>query len=204
MNLLGAASGLIQAPNPNQRIVYQSSSGYAAPSKSNAFVKTPKYQTATAFTGSIAAAVTNTSPPILTVTAITQGQLAANQSVQTTPPVNIVKQLTGTAGGIGTYLLAGNPPTLGSGALTSLDTFMGQVQALGYKDLQQVDGLNLNGTRRKIYLFGVSSGVVRSLQKGGDLLTDGNGDVWLVAMVLEQWQHGEGWASVAVTLQDGS
>jgi hypothetical protein len=38
--------------------------------------------------------------------------------------------------------------------------------------------------------------------KGGDLLTDGNGDVWLVAMVLEQWQHSNGWCSVAVTLQN--
>jgi hypothetical protein len=85
------------------------------------------------------------------------------------------------------------------------DTFKGvqmQVQALTFKDLQQVDGLNLNGTRRAIYMNGQADGVVRSMMKGGDLitLTDGpNAGTWLVAMTLEQFS---GWCKVAVTLQN--
>ena len=78
-------------------------------------------------------------------------------------------------------------------------TLSGQVQALQYKDLQQLDALNLQGTRRKVYLYGVKDGVVRSLSKGGDLLTDEDDNVWLVAQVLEQWPD---WCSVAVTLQN--
>lgn len=79
-----------------------------------------------------------------------------------------------------------------------------QVQAETYKDIQQLDGLNLNGTRRVIYINGKVDGLVRSTNKGGDLitLTDGpNAGVWLVVMVLEQWPD---WCKVAVTLQNGS
>lgn len=82
----------------------------------------------------------------------------------------------------------------------SPETLDGQIQPMQYKDLQQTDSLNLQGTRRKIYLYGVKDGVVRSLQKGGDVITDHDGATWLVAMVLEQW--GEDWCAVAVTLQD--
>lgn len=83
-------------------------------------------------------------------------------------------------------------------------TFAGvsmQVQALTYRDLVQTSGLNLNGTRRAIYMNGRADGVVRSLMKGGDLvtLTDGpNAGVWLVDQVIEQWSD---WVKVAVTLQ---
>lgn len=78
-----------------------------------------------------------------------------------------------------------------------------QVQALGYRDLQQIDGLNLQGVRRKIYINGRLDGVVRWLAKGGDLITLSEGPetgVWKIAMVLEQYPD---WCSVAVTLQDG-
>lgn len=76
-----------------------------------------------------------------------------------------------------------------------------QVQAMQYNDLVQVDGLNLQGTKRKIYMDGHWEGLVRSDKKGGDLLTMPDGDVYLVALVLEQWPD---WCVVAVTLQDGS
>lgn len=79
-----------------------------------------------------------------------------------------------------------------------------QVQALTFKDLTQLDGLNLNGTKRAIYLYGAANGVVRPTAKGGDLivLTDAvNAGTWLVAQVLEQWPD---WCKVAVTLQNGS
>lgn len=79
-----------------------------------------------------------------------------------------------------------------------------QVQALSFKDLKQIDGLNLSGTRRAIYFHGDFNGVVRPAQKGGDLinLTDPiNNGTWLIAMVLEQWAN---WCKVVATLQNGS
>lgn len=87
-------------------------------------------------------------------------------------------------------------------AYTTFDNVSMQVQALTFRDLQMVDGLNLNGTRRAIYMNGRADGVVRSLMKGGDLITiaDGiNAGVWLVALTLEQWPD---WTKVAVTLQN--
>lgn len=75
-----------------------------------------------------------------------------------------------------------------------------QIQALAFRDLMQLDGLNLQGTRRKIYFYGEVDGLVRATNKGGDLVIFPDGSVWLVAMVLEQWPD---WCSVAVTLQDG-
>jgi len=78
-------------------------------------------------------------------------------------------------------------------------TLTGQIQPMQFRDLQQIDSLNLQGTRRKVYLFGIKDAIVRSLSKGGDLLIDDQGVTWLVAMVIEQWSNE--WCSVAVTLQ---
>ena len=75
----------------------------------------------------------------------------------------------------------------------------GFVQALQYNDIVQLDALNIQGERRKIYINGQVDGLVRVENKGGDLITDQNGNVWLVALVTEYWP---GWCSVAVTLQD--
>lgn len=86
-------------------------------------------------------------------------------------------------------------------------TVLGDVQALTYKDIQQISGLNLNGTRRAIYLNGEVDGLVRVENKGGDLITDQYGNVWLVALVLEQWSDVgpvPSWVKCAVTLQNGS
>jgi hypothetical protein len=80
-------------------------------------------------------------------------------------------------------------------------TVMGQIQPMTWRDLQMVGGLNLQGTRQKIYCDGHLDGAVRVKAKGGDLITDGDGNVWLVAQVLEQFPD---WVSVAATLQDGS
>jgi hypothetical protein len=79
-----------------------------------------------------------------------------------------------------------------------------QVQPLGWRDLQQLDGLNLQGTRRKIYIHGEIDGIVRSENKGGDLIVVASGvnvGTWLVAQVLEAWPD---WCCVAVTLQNGA
>ena len=84
-----------------------------------------------------------------------------------------------------------------------------QVQSLTFRDIMQINGLNLNGTRRAIYLYGTVDGLVRSENKGGDLITIEYGvhkGVWIVATVLEQWGDGNvpAWVKVAATLQDGA
>jgi hypothetical protein len=77
----------------------------------------------------------------------------------------------------------------------------GDVQALQFTDITQLDALNIQGERRKIYINGEVDGLVRADRKGGDLITTPNGEVWLVAVVLEYWAD---WCSVAVTLQDNA
>lgn len=77
-----------------------------------------------------------------------------------------------------------------------------QVQSLQYRDMVQMDGLNLQGTRRAIYLYGRFDGVVRSEMKGGDLITIPSGawaGTYLVALVGEQWPD---WCRVLCTLQN--
>ena len=81
-----------------------------------------------------------------------------------------------------------------------------QVQALSYTDITQLDGLSIQGVRRKIYLTGNVEGIVRAKQRGGDLIIfpDGTlpeGNTWLAALALESWPD---WVSIAITLQDGS
>lgn len=79
---------------------------------------------------------------------------------------------------------------------------MAQVQPLTFRDIQQTDGLNLQGTRVGIYLDGELDGLVRSQGKGGDLVIIPTGvhtGTYLVAMVLEQWPD---WVKVAATLQN--
>jgi hypothetical protein len=81
-----------------------------------------------------------------------------------------------------------------------------QVQALTFRDLQQISGLNLQGTRRAIYLFGDIEGIVRSTVKGGDIITFPDSSIWLVAMCLENWGAdgtSDVWTKVVATLQNG-
>jgi hypothetical protein len=76
-----------------------------------------------------------------------------------------------------------------------------QVQALQYDDLVHLDGQNIQGVRRAIYLNGEIDGINRINKKGGDIVTikkGPNAGSWLVALVLEQWAN---WCKVAVTLQ---
>lgn len=75
----------------------------------------------------------------------------------------------------------------------------GQVQPLSSKDLRQIEGLNLQGDVRAVYIQGRIDGVVRIDSKGGDLITDLDGQVWLVNQPLEQWPD---WCKVCVTRQN--
>lgn len=77
----------------------------------------------------------------------------------------------------------------------------GQVQALDGKDLQQLDGLNIQGTIRAIYLRGALAGVIRPDGTGGDLVETADGQTWLVVKVLESWPT---WTKAAIVLQGGA
>lgn len=72
-----------------------------------------------------------------------------------------------------------------------------QIQALDANDIKQLDGLNIQGTVRAIYLRGVLAGVVRPDGTGGDLVEIG-AETWLVVKVLEGWPT---WTKAAVVLQ---
>lgn len=78
-----------------------------------------------------------------------------------------------------------------------------QVQALSFSDLQQLDGLNIQGVRRAIYVRTQVASVIRVAHKGGDLVvfprgTIPEGTTWLAVHVLERWPT---WCKVAITLQ---
>lgn len=72
-----------------------------------------------------------------------------------------------------------------------------QIQALDANDIKQLDGLNIQGTIRAIYLRGVLAGVVRPDGTGGDLV-EVDGQTWLVVKVLEGWPT---WTKAAIVLQ---
>lgn len=73
-----------------------------------------------------------------------------------------------------------------------------QVQPVAQKDLQHLDGLNIQGTMRSVHCYGQREGIARLRSKGGDLLRFG-GSTWLIVSVAEQWPD---WAKVIVVEQD--
>ena len=72
-----------------------------------------------------------------------------------------------------------------------------QLQALGFKDLQQIDGLSIQGVVKAAYVNGNFNGVNRPKQKGGDMLIVG-GDTWLIVQPLEEWPD---WCKFVINLQ---
>ena len=80
-------------------------------------------------------------------------------------------------------------------------------QEFSLSDISMMESLNIQGTRSKVWLNGEVDGLVREHNKGGDLITTPNADVWLVAFVSEQWTTSTGtpnWVSVVVTRQNNS
>jgi hypothetical protein len=73
----------------------------------------------------------------------------------------------------------------------------GQVQALDADDIKQLDGLNIQGVIRAIYLRGTLAGVIRPDGTGGDVVKRGN-ETWLVVRVLESWPD---WTKAAIVRQ---
>lgn len=79
-----------------------------------------------------------------------------------------------------------------------------QMQALTYRDLQQVNGVNLNGEARAMYVTGNIEGVDRPGNRGGDLIVLPDSSIWLVVHVLENWSATSGWTKFAVVKQNNS
>jgi len=82
-------------------------------------------------------------------------------------------------------------------------TVQAQIQALSATDLKHIDGLNINGIMRSVYMYGNAAGVVRADQIGGDILVfpetpKGCNKNWLITQVMETWPD---WCHVIVTLQ---
>lgn len=74
-----------------------------------------------------------------------------------------------------------------------------QKQELSFKDLQHVDGLNIQGELCSVYLSGQIYGIDRGTAKGGDLFVFG-GATWLVVAIPEQWPD---WCRVILCKQVG-
>ena len=79
-----------------------------------------------------------------------------------------------------------------------------QMQALDGVDLKQLDGLNIQGEIKAIYLRGIFAGVVRPDQVGGDIITIAAPapahylGTWLIIKVLEGWST---WTKAAIVKQ---
>jgi hypothetical protein len=191
MNLHGIASGVIAAVNPFVPVTYWVSTGYEIADTGR---QVPGYATPNAFTASFAIGV-------MTVTAVTAGKLSSPQSIAGSgiPTfAQIVRQLSGTDGGIGTYQVS-FIDTLTARAVTGALVLQSQLQPLTFQDLMHLDGMNIQGSQRALYVQGAFNGVVRPTQKGGDLVTLPDGKIWLTTHVLEQWPD---WCKFAVTLQN--
>lgn len=101
-------------------------------------------------------------------------------------------------------VLRSNGYTIGAGRkqIPSYDapiTGPAQLQALDGEDLKQLDGLNIQGKIKAIFLRGVLAGVIRPDGTGGDIILIGS-ETWLVVKVLEGWAN---WTKAAIVLQQG-
>ena len=199
MNIHGVAGPIVAAVNPLIPVTAQISVGQADGADG---ALTPLYATPGSFTGSI----TGTT---LTISAIASGvpqpgQTLADITTALLAGTTIENQLTGPPGGIGTYTV-NQSQNVSSEAITTLLNLTAQIQPIGWRDIQQLDGLNLQGVRYKAYLYGEVDGLVRPEKKGGDLIVFPAGSrhagVYLVAQVLEQFPD---WCCAALTLQNGS
>ncbi len=87
-------------------------------------------------------------------------------------------------------------------------TLQGQVQPLSFGDLRQLDGLNLQGIKKAVYIQGDIEGLVRPSNKGGDVITFPDGTIYLTVLVLENWNPPDGsksgWVKIACVLQNNA
>lgn len=72
-----------------------------------------------------------------------------------------------------------------------------QLQPLSDGDLRHVDGLNVQGVVKALFINGDYYGANRTLQKGGDIFVI-NDQEWLVIDPIELWPN---WGKVIICLQ---
>lgn len=72
-----------------------------------------------------------------------------------------------------------------------------QLQPISRGDMQHVDGMNLQGLAKVIYVNGNYFSVQRELEQGGDIFVI-NGEQWLVVEPVELWPD---WCRLIVVLQ---
>lgn len=199
MNLNVVVTPYISAINPPCIVGLQISIGSVTQDDGS---RTPAYATPGAFSGSVASTV-------LTVASVASGRLLPGQTIADAtsallPGTLITEQLTGSPpGGPGTYAL-NKPQTVPLEAMTTTQSIQAQVQPLSSRDLAQIDGLNIGGEKRVIYINGEINGVVRVRLKGGDLVTFSDGSVWLVNQEMENFDFTAGWSKSLIVLQNGN
>ena len=79
----------------------------------------------------------------------------------------------------------------------SVQTGQIQRQGISERTLAHLNNLGIGGVMRRVYLHGEWASVIRTAQKGGDLLAFDD-QLWLAVHVLEQWPD---WCAIAVVLQ---
>lgn len=196
MNLHQIVAPYVGAVNPMVEIGVRSAVGATTGANGT---RTPSYATPGALIGSIAGTV-------LTVTSLSAGLLQPWQTVSGAGVADrtmIVEQLAGAKGKVGTYRVT-RDQTVGSVALSTSVRILAQVQPLTNRDLLQLEGLNLGGDKKAVYVTGDVEGVIRVRLKGGDLVDLPDGSVWLVNQTLESFDTTAGWTKFAITLQDGA
>ena len=83
----------------------------------------------------------------------------------------------------------------------STTTTIAQIQALTADDLEQLDGLNVQGEKLAIYVNGNLEGVNRADGTGGDLVTLPDSSVFLVVKIDEDWNRTAGWTRAFMARQ---
>lgn len=199
MNLNSIVAPYIGVVNPNILVQIQPSIGQGPTTAAGR--RPPLYAAPGSLTGSIAGTV-------LTVTAVASGKVIPGVTLADNPVAllsgtMVTRQLSGAEGGVGTYAVS-RSQTVASETMTTSMSLIAQVQPESFRDIQQMDGINLQGIRKVIYVNGDLDGLVRYKMKGGDLVTLPDSSVWLVAMPLEDFNVTAGWTKVAMTLQNGS
>ncbi len=195
MNLNAYANGLTQTVNPNSPLLVRVATGVERDASHR---PSPTYDSPCSFTASISGST-------MTVTAQAAGTIMPGQTVL---GASVVEGTYVVAEGEddGTYVVSVEQG-IASEAMTAELLVVGNAQpVVGWKDIQQLDALNVQGTRYKIYLYGRVEAIVRTTNQGGDLIVDpATGRVYLVAMVFEHWPPigTPQWCAVAATLQNG-
>jgi len=77
-------------------------------------------------------------------------------------------------------------------------TLPANIQALDGAELQHIDGLNIQGVLRAIYLKIEALGTVRPKEIGGDKLVIGT-ETWIIVKILETWPL---WTKAVIVLQE--